>query len=208
MQHLPASAVPSSLGDVQLQFDLPASHRERASFLYWQAFAGKLGRLMGPEHKARSYLETCLCPRHVLIAQHAQDGALLGLIGFKSPQGSFIAPDPVALRRIYGPLGAAWRRAALALVVSDIDNERFLIDGICVAPSVRDQGIGTALIEGLCVEARARGYRAARLDVALNNPRAKALYERLGFEPLRLSPSNFAAKLLALGPSLSMVRPL
>jgi ribosomal protein S18 acetylase RimI-like enzyme len=50
-----------------------------------------------------------------------------------------------------------------------------------VSPLLRDQGIGRALIDELI----RRGVQAGRsrmvLDVAASNPRAQALYERLGF---------------------------
>ena len=74
--------------------------------------------------------------------------------------------------------------AVLRLLQSEVDNARFLIDGICVASNARGRGIGTALIAALCDEGRARGYTAIRLDVIDSNLRAKALYQRLGFEVL------------------------
>ena len=63
----------------------------------------------------------------------------------------------------------------------EVDNNRFLLDGICVAPDARSMGIGSALMDAICAEATARGYGAVRLDVVDTNWRAKDLYERLGF---------------------------
>ena len=42
-------------------------------------------------------------------------------------------------------------------------------------------GVGTALLNAICLEARNRGYTAVRLDVIEGNDRARALYERAGF---------------------------
>jgi ribosomal protein S18 acetylase RimI-like enzyme len=50
-----------------------------------------------------------------------------------------------------------------------------------VAPSQRSTGVGTKLVEVLLQKGRDAGLPLAGLDVAASNPRAQALYERLGF---------------------------
>lgn len=50
-----------------------------------------------------------------------------------------------------------------------------------VAPVLRGQGIGQRLIEQLIAQGQVQGKRRLVLDVAVSNPRAQALYERLGF---------------------------
>ncbi|TDD58763.1 GNAT family N-acetyltransferase [Kribbella antibiotica] len=52
--------------------------------------------------------------------------------------------------------------------------------GIQLAPSIQNQGIGTAIIRALQEEAAARGV-ALDLGVERTNPNARRLYERLGF---------------------------
>jgi ribosomal protein S18 acetylase RimI-like enzyme len=55
------------------------------------------------------------------------------------------------------------------------------ISDLIVASEYRNHGIGTALIHYLIEHAR--GWRASRVEigVAASNPRAYALYKRLGF---------------------------
>ena len=48
-------------------------------------------------------------------------------------------------------------------------------------PAVRGKGLGSALIAWLQGVAREAGARSLMLQVALNNPRATALYARTGF---------------------------
>lgn len=50
-----------------------------------------------------------------------------------------------------------------------------------VAPELRGQGIGGALVAHLIEQGRAQGKRRLALDVATTNPLAQALYQRLGF---------------------------
>ncbi|MFN7222512.1 MAG: GNAT family N-acetyltransferase [Paracoccaceae bacterium] len=168
------------IGEVQVRFGLPEHLKSQAADLYWQAFGGKLGRVMGPDDRAHAFLMRVIREDHCICAI-AQDGRLLGIAGFKSPLGSFAGGDALDMRAIYGYFGAAWRGGLMRLLQTDIDNERFLIDGICVSNGDRGRGIGTALVTALIDEARNRGYRAIRLEVIDTNVRARALYERLGF---------------------------
>lgn len=59
-----------------------------------------------------------------------------------------------------------------------------------VTPAFRSHGIGAQLIEYFITQGRAKGCTLAALDVAVSNPRAQALYERLGFVVAGERPSN------------------
>lgn len=165
-----------------MQLGLPETLVPQAAALYWQAFGGKLGVVMGPESRALHYLARVIRRSNVIVALD-EDGRLIGLAGFKTPEGSFAAGGPADLRASYGLIGGTWRARMLGWLASDIDNENFLLDGLCVLPELRGLGIGSALMEAICDEARHRGYPAVRLDVVDSNWRAQALYRRLGFEP-------------------------
>lgn len=52
---------------------------------------------------------------------------------------------------------------------------------IAVAPALRGEGLGTALMLELLEEARRGGARVATLDVRVSNELAQRLYARLGF---------------------------
>jgi ribosomal protein S18 acetylase RimI-like enzyme len=56
------------------------------------------------------------------------------------------------------------------------------IDELYVAPRWRGQGVGRALLDLAEREARAMGVRAIHLEVEPGNARARAVYERAGYE--------------------------
>lgn len=59
--------------------------------------------------------------------------------------------------------------------------DRIFLGGIQVHPDFQGNGIGTYLIRALIEESRSTG-KPVDLNVDRDNPRARALYERLGFE--------------------------
>ncbi|MFN3721977.1 MAG: GNAT family N-acetyltransferase [Paracoccaceae bacterium] len=192
---------------MHVRLGLPEHLKPQAAVLYWQAFGGKLGRVMGPEARAHAFLLRVLRADHCICAL-SDDGQLLGIAGFKSWQGSFAGGAPEDLRAVYGWLGAAWRGALLRLLQSEIDNDRFLIDGICVAREARGHGVGSALVAALMAEATARGYRAIRLEVIDTNIRARALYERLGFAAWRVETLGPLRHVFGFSRAVTMVRAL
>ncbi len=60
------------------------------------------------------------------------------------------------------------------------------ISDLIVTPACRGQGIGTAIINHLVDQVRARRMAQVEIGVALGNVRALALYQRLGFAQDRI----------------------
>ena len=61
-----------------------------------------------------------------------------------------------------------------------------------VLPALRGSGIGTRLVQALLERRDPLQHDLVALDVAVTNPRAEALYARLGFEVSALRPSSLA----------------
>jgi ribosomal protein S18 acetylase RimI-like enzyme len=68
-----------------------------------------------------------------------------------------------------------------------------------VAADARGRGIGTAPLTAAVALARQQGFGQLRLDVVDTNPRARALYERLGFVALRTQRTPFLRRWLGFG---------
>jgi len=187
--------------------DLPDVQRLEAARLYWDAFGGKLAPVLGPEAKALAYLSRVMRRDHCICALDGEE-RLIGLAGFKSMDGSFAGGTLREMARTYGWFGSRWRAAVLWLLSREVDNHRFLVDGICVARNQRGKGVGTALLQALYAEALVRGYGMIRLDVIDTNWRARALYERLGFVALRTERIGPLRYVFGFAASTTMVRPL
>ncbi|QKV97880.1 GNAT family N-acetyltransferase [Streptomyces sp. NA02950] len=59
---------------------------------------------------------------------------------------------------------------------------------LAVLPALQSQGLGTLLIRAAERRIRARGLRRAELGVEEDNPRARTLYERLGYTAYGRAP--------------------
>ena len=181
--------------------------RPQAARLYWEAFGGKLGRVLGPDDRALRFFERVI--RGDLCFSAVGDGGeLVGIAGYKTPAGSFAGGTWEDLTQVYGRIGGRLRGSLLWALGRDVDNDRFLIDGICVASAHRGKGVGSMLLRALYQEAAERGYGSVRLDVVQDNFRARALYERQGFRAVRTDKLGVLRFLFGFTSSTVMVRPL
>jgi ribosomal protein S18 acetylase RimI-like enzyme len=96
---------------------------------------------------------------------------------------SFTVAAALQLFRFYGAV-EAWPVMIKGLkaetVIHPPSSKEIVLAHLGVAPEAQGQGIGTALVEHFLASDAAKGKTPA-LDVAVTNPRAQSLYERLGF---------------------------
>lgn len=123
-------------------------------------------------------------PQQAISAVSAT-GTLLGVAGFKTDGTGFLDADFEAVRRHYGLIGSLWRTPFLLLLERHEKPGNLQMDGICVATDARGLGVGTALLDALIERATQQGLNTVSLDVIDSNPRARALYERMGFHPVK-----------------------
>jgi ribosomal protein S18 acetylase RimI-like enzyme len=89
-------------------------------------------------------------------------------------------------------VGVVYRGLRVESVVQPPPKNRLYLAHLGVRPESRSRGIGVSLIRHLLDAGSGRGVDAAALDVAATNPRAQALYERLGFVVTRERESRLA----------------
>jgi ribosomal protein S18 acetylase RimI-like enzyme len=85
----------------------------------------------------------------------------------------------------YGPLsgiGVIVRGLRTESVIRPPKPKELYIAHLGVVPALRGAGIGTRLVEALLERRDPAWHELVALDVAVTNPRAEALYARLGFE--------------------------
>jgi ribosomal protein S18 acetylase RimI-like enzyme len=189
---------------LHLSHGLPPQYRTAAMQLYWQAFGGKLGPIMGPKRRALAYLHRVMRPDQCIAA--FQGDALVGIVGYHTAQGSFAGGDSDDMRAIYGWAGSLWRMAILLRLGHTAECGALLIDGFCVMDAARGQGIGTALLAQIIAHAQDQRFTGVQLDVASSNLRAQRFYARHGFAKIGAQPIGALRIVFGFAAVLRMAR--
>ena len=115
------------------------------------------------------------------------DGRVVGIGSFLSG-GEYDAGNSLRFLwdalRVYGPRefwGVLRRGLRLQGVMPPPGKDTLFIQKVGVSPTMRGQGVGTALLNEQLAAARDDGFRRCVLDVEATNRGAQRLYERLGF---------------------------
>jgi ribosomal protein S18 acetylase RimI-like enzyme len=113
------------------------------------------------------------------------DGATAGVIQAGERASDFGLTPRIAwiAVRSLGPIGivrAAYRMRARSRVDTPPPKGAYHISELHVDPSLRNKGIGGALLDHAEAEARSTGYKQMSLSTTTSNP-ARHLYERHGF---------------------------
>ncbi|KUL63351.1 MULTISPECIES: GNAT family N-acetyltransferase [unclassified Streptomyces] len=199
-------ATEQGAGPVTVRRGLPAGAERRAAELYWEAFGRKLGPALDPPDKAVPFIAAHLNADRAICA--LLDGRLVGLAGYQHDGRAFTGGSAHAVLREYGHLRGLPRLLLLALFERRPAPGQLVMDGIAVDRDLRGRGVGRLLIEEVAAVAAERGCRQVRLDVIDTNPRARALYERLGFTAVRTERTPYLRRLLGFGAVTTMHRPV
>ena len=128
-----------------------------------------------------------------------RDGEIVGCGKIMSPKNSLSYAWHGAIQILghYGLVGgtSVLRRALAAeRVIQPPSGDLWIIAHLGVSDRLRGQGIGARLVEHLVASIQQRGGSRVGLDVAVINPRAEALYKRIGFEVTEIRDSNLSNK--------------
>ena len=80
-----------------------------------------------------------------------------------------------------GAFGVMRRGLQLERIICPPPRKTLYLAHLGVAPTLRGEGLGSQLIDHFLQIGRSSGLPMAALDVSTANPKAQALYERLGF---------------------------
>ncbi|MGW7078535.1 GNAT family N-acetyltransferase [Streptomyces sp. NPDC054866] len=197
-------ATSAGTGAVTVRRGVPAGAEQRAAELYWDAFGRKLGPALNPPEKAVPLLAAHLNADRAVCA--LLDGQLVGLAGYQLDGRALTGGSAASVLRAYGHLRGLHRVLLLALFERRPSPGQLLMDGIAVDPAMRGRGVGSLLLEEVAAVAAEKDCREIRLDVIDTNPRAKALYERRGFTPVRTERTPYLRGLMGFGAVTTMRR--
>lgn len=148
---------------ISVRRGIAPEQRAAVAALLWRGY----GRGLMPFSRrvaAEAWIARALNPNAALLAMRG--AAVVGVVGLRDRQGGLLRVE------------AGWR---MALWRPGPATTELVIDGLAVAPDQQRRGIGLALIEAVLAEARWRGHRGARAEVAAGNIAALRLFTSAGF---------------------------
>ncbi len=141
--------------------------------------------------KAQAFLQHAFADEAGEFSYRAHEVALLrghvAAVGAAFDGSAALAFTLAAARQIlgfYGPfagIGVIIRGLRTEGVIRPPKPNELYLAHLGVVPALRGAGIGTRLVEALLQRRDPARHDVVALDVAVTNPRAEALYERLGF---------------------------
>lgn len=99
----------------------------------------------------------------------------------KTPACGVLRPEATFVADAVPALGAARIAAAGVVLTTAVGPGTAHIAQIVVAPVAQGQGLGRRLVTAAAAQVRRLGYRRLTLMVADDNPRARILYDSMGF---------------------------
>ena len=194
--------------EVVIEHGLPDELRALAVEVFEEAFGAKMSTSVRDRDKRMAFVTRAYSAEHAIVARRGE--RLLGMAGLDSKGEPYhgglvdVSWDPRPYVDLLGWLGAMWAVWGLRLGGYKPKDDEIHLDGIAVAPGARGQGIGTRLLAEVADIARRNGKRFVRLDVVDTNPRAQALYERVGYRVTRVQSYRWSQRWTGYGAMISM----
>ncbi len=166
--------------EITYTIGIPEIYRKKAVLLFEEAFGEKLSVAVRNKKLRLNLFTKCFDLKYGIAAIYRSQ--LVGIAGFSVEKKSLTSKMKYSdLIENIGFLKGNWAAFILGLYERKADKNQLLMDGISVDMEYRGHGIGEKLLTELISYAKTQGYKNIRLDVINTNPRAKKLYEKIGF---------------------------
>lgn len=161
---------------------LDVKHTEAFIQLFCDTFPEIIVPVFGSIERCARLLEGSLASDRILVA--ISGDRLIGFAGLHFSGREWFNPN--ASRLLTVMRWGIFRVMVMGIILFKRPKPDVLhLDTLVVHPDLRGQGIGTQLVDAVIALARTEGKRFVTLEVKDINPRAKRLYERMGFSEER-----------------------
>ena len=147
--------------------------------IFYEAFERKIAALMKPKKSAIKVHRSAFKPEMAFYAE--SKGSIVGLAGLNYRNKSFLEFNYSDLRKAFNPFKCIFYFFIFKFSKPKIKKDVVRLEALAVDKTCRSKGVGTLLIKKVFNFARDNGFKEVLLEVVDTNPRAKVLYERLGF---------------------------
>lgn len=195
--------------DVHITSTISREMEWQVARLIHDAFDAKIDRLLLRTTDGARAIRLIKIAARFDQGYYAIDGStVVGCIGYSQPGNQFLHFSWRALRREFGCFGAMGRLMSQYFSRDKCHEEEMYITLIAVTEGYRSTGIGSRLIETLANHGKCTCKKRLVLEVVDSNPRARNLYERLGFTFIKQYNTGWFSKPAGFTTVVRMALPL
>lgn len=191
---------------------LTEEQKEEASKIYFEAFSKKFANFWlfeSDEAIATSCLKDGVHFDRGLYA--VLDGHVLGIMGLDFDKEEYKKLTYKTFRKYYSVWGAFQRvfwNFIIFKLSANVKREKLHVDAVAVSKDARGMGIGTMLFNRVFEMAKEKDCDKISLTVVDTNPKAKKLYEKLGFKVVKVYEYGKATERAGFTKEILMVKEL
>ena len=173
----------SNTVSIQIQSGVPEQQRITVATIFYESFPDKFARLFGDPRKAIPLISQLIRENRILSA--LIDGQVVGFAGLHYHGKHFLKFHIAETVRIYRLTALRVILYFLITALNVHNTNQLHLEVLAVHEQYRNQGIGTQLVHSTIAFAQQQGFSLIRLEVVNTNPKAKKLYERIGFKQVQ-----------------------
>ena len=193
-----------SSNEIIYKVGIPEEFRSTAVNLYDEAFGKKISVAVKDKKNRLQLLNNSLVLKFAIGA--FTNKKLVGIAGFQTFKGSLTSG--IGYRDLISQLGfikGNWSALIFSLYERKPKQGELVMDGIAVHSEGRGKGIGTNLLKEIKKYGEIEGFNQVRLDVINTNPKAKKLYENIGYKSIKTVNFPYLEKLLGFSGVTTMI---
>ena len=164
---------------VKLQWGVPEALHLIVATLIYDSFETKFRYTLCPRKKGISFIADSIQGEYGLVA--IQESKVVGIGGARTDQGELLQIRFSTWIRTYHIQAIRSFFIGFPFWHERHISGTLTLTSLSVKEEARGQGIGTKIIKEFIHYGSANGFHTLNLEVVNSNPRAKALYDRLGF---------------------------
>jgi ribosomal protein S18 acetylase RimI-like enzyme len=172
-----------------IKWGMEEEEKNQVAEILYDAFSIKFNPIIGGDRsRSISFIEETLIPSRIVLA--VSDDVVLGVAGLDFHNMGYM---DTSLRKTWRLLRWGVFRMIFNgwILESKVPENTLSLDSIAVAEYSRGRGVGKLLIDEVIQFARRKGFSKVKLSVINTNPRAKALYEQIGFKVIKVENIPF-----------------
>lgn len=168
---------------MNIEHDCTPDDAEAMARLFFDGFEEQAKPVFGRPENLAGIIRRSMDPSACIVARDGE--GMVGMAVLDLEDRHLFSPRLRHFIAEYGRLQGPPRFVMALLLNAGFQKAPFYLDTLAVRNGRRGAGVGTALLEAVEREAARDGYDAVVLDVVDENPRARKLYQNLGFKPVK-----------------------